>query len=242
MSNNQTNQIKPLSEKDLKDKFLVTGKFYRHLGKEFRSKLLIDRKENDTNKEDKKQLLVVMLNPGSSSPGNENDYIKVSNLADIRKLEFVDAKPDKTQYQLMRLLLELKNQFSSILIINLFDVRESKSECLFKKINPDNENYNKDYTISIFDEERDLELTETFKKSKAVLLAWGKLPNRAIQKIVNKKKDLIETLSLKIGIEFHVVSLTENSENINHPLPPHYDKQKLWLEKATISIMSPSLS
>jgi hypothetical protein len=75
----------------MREKFKITGLFYKVKGFKFRKYLNIKKTYSERKKPD---LMVVMMNPGSSRPldGNENINIEV------------EAIPDNTQDQIMRVM------------------------------------------------------------------------------------------------------------------------------------------
>ncbi len=78
-------------EDNLDTKFEVTGHFYELCGYKFRKYL--DIKCSETSKT-KPELMVVMMNPGSSYPLDGIDNNSVPS----------QAVPDKTQYQIMKVM------------------------------------------------------------------------------------------------------------------------------------------
>jgi hypothetical protein len=79
-------------------------------------------------------LLVVLMNPGSSSPNPDIDPPSWLNspLMPIPLKGLTPTKPDSTQKQLMKVMQPLG--LSSALIINLSDIRESDSALFTSKI------------------------------------------------------------------------------------------------------------
>jgi len=99
-----------IKAEELKRKYQVKGRFYilRCVNSTTRCRSLLTIK--DSTVAQKKKLLVVMLNPGSSRP-LDKEYLEPEILStQIDKLNdvpLVDAKPDATQYQIMRVMYEL---------------------------------------------------------------------------------------------------------------------------------------
>ncbi|HBF37965.1 MAG TPA: hypothetical protein DDW50_11650 [Firmicutes bacterium] len=170
-----------ISADQLKKKYVVFGSFYNL--KLSSNKILpcrnrLEIKErSQVNKLDLPDALFVMMNPGSSAPldfGVElpeyyiNDIIETGEV----KVKWVLAKPDITQYQVMRVMVAKGWRY--VRVINLSDIREPKSkvfsEVLFqlKTIEPLS-------LHSIFSSHRSVELKNALKlKSLApIVAAWG---------------------------------------------------------------------
>ena len=95
-----------------KHTYLVTGFFYEIEKFKFRKYLNI-KKENSSLQEP--DLMVVMMNPGSSEPYQINQINK----------ECI-TKPDNTQYQIFKIMEEFDFRYARIL--NLSDFRNPKSK------------------------------------------------------------------------------------------------------------------
>lgn len=205
---------------DLKKKYQVKGRFYiltsNNTTTKCRSLLTIaDTKTTRT----KKKLLVIMLNPGSSRPLDKEyleEEILTTQIDQLNTVSLIDAKPDTTQYQIMRVMNEL--QFSYADIINLYDIREPKSGLLFdnaKKGKLQNE-------ASIFSETRYSELKSYFTTDTTAILAWGNAkPISGIEKIAIDK---VSKLTKK------VFSVRGNDNIICHPSPLNHNFKLKWLD------------
>jgi len=195
----------------VRDNFNITGYFYSIGEYSFRKFLNIKRKNSTNSKPD---LMVVMMNPGSSKP--------IINYKDIFDKE-VPTIPDNTQSQIMRVMNNCDLNYARIL--NLSDLRESKSTELIKKIE-----HLKTEKIphSIFDNSRKHDLDNLFVKNLPVICAWGVNPKlselgaMAFNKIKNEKI---------IGIKKASV---ENA--FYHPLPQNYNKQKEWVDIVSVNV------
>lgn len=189
----------------MRKKFQITGCFYELNDFKFRKFLNIVRNNSDQKSPD---LMVVMMNPGSSKPVNgNNNYNKES-----------EAVPDRTQDQIIRLMNNLGFDYARIL--NLSDLREPKSSVFYDSINK-LENHN--IAHSIFDLKRSKDFEELFIRDIPVVFAWG----------VNKKllSLAIQTIN-RIG-ETKPIGLNKKGFDYAyyHPLPQNYTKQKEWIEK-----------
>lgn len=204
-----------LQSKFLRSNFKISGLFYEIDAYKFRSYLNIIRKDSEVRSPD---LMVVMMNPGSSKPvdGIENNTIES------------EAVPDSTQDQIMRVMQIC--HFSYARILNLSDLREPKSSILYEKIT---ELESLNIPHSIFDQRRIKDFENYFVNSAPVIFAWG--VNEQLQALANNAKK-------RIGAENPIGYKKEGLDfAYYHPLPQSYTKQKEWLEKICDMIFSPSL-
>jgi len=142
----------------LSAEFEVTGLFYKTNGYKFRKYLDIKRAGNSQSKPD---LMVVMMNPGSSSPldGNGNNLTPSA------------AEPDNTQQQIMKVMDTASFNFSRIL--NLSDLRTPDSSTIYKFVKSDE---SKLVEYSIFSTKRKSELSLLFIQNVPVIFGWGVNP------------------------------------------------------------------
>ncbi len=196
----------------MNNRFKVTGFFYQINRYKFRKYLNI-KKHNS--KREIPDLMVIMMNPGSSRPLHGSDKYCVE----------IEAVPDNTQNQIMRVMSNCNFEYARIL--NLSDLREPKSSVFYKKID-EIEKYK--IAHSIFDDKRNSDFENLFVKNIPVIFAWG----------VNKKLKELATLAMnKIGIEKYIGLKKEGVDfAFYHPLPPNYNKQKEWVEKITEMIIA----
>jgi hypothetical protein len=181
--------------------FDINGYYYKLGDILCRKQLDIVSKDTNTNKP---ELMVVMMNPGSSKPldGDDNGQ------------KLTRSKPDNTQHQIVKLMKLCGLDF--VRVLNLSDIRETKSQKFFKHLQT------KNYSHSIFDNSRQDDFDKLFVYDVPVIFAWGVdkklevLANMAINKIKSKNPIGI----LKSGSSFAYY----------HPLPQNYHKQKQWLE------------
>ncbi len=146
MSLQQRLKKKPVTQlraAELKQYFSVFGQYYNFVfeGQKYpcRSLLELIVKDEEPSKSIdliamKPDLIVVMLNPGSSRPVDASySPIRIKRLSELMTLsEMVPAVPDTTQYQIMRLMVAQGYQHARIL--NLSDLRTPKSAVLLKQI------------------------------------------------------------------------------------------------------------
>lgn len=173
------------------------------------------------------EAFIVMMNPGNSKPlftKNPNElkiipeyHINSPNLLySLRNTLLIQAKPDTTQYQIMRLMKHFGWKY--VRILNLSDIRNTKSKEFvreYKKLNN---------TIhSIFLGKREKERNALCKgiDKKPVIVAWGVHP---------ELKELAVAALEKLPS--HIKGLQGNKEYLYyHPLPRGKRTAKDWLDE-----------
>ena len=187
----------------MKKLFNITGYYYQVKDYNFRKYLNIKRKGTDVKIPD---LMVVMMNPGSSQPLNKQD----------NQRKETPAKPDNTQTQIMK-IMQVGN-FNYARVLNLSDVREPKSELLYpmlKKMEAQNINH------SIFAEERKDDFNKLWIKNTSVIFGWG----------VNYRLRYLALKALSACDITNPIGLLKPNTNwaYYHPLPPNTNTQKDWV-------------
>lgn len=195
----------------MKNKFEVSGLFYELRGNKLRKYLDI-KKEGTTLKEP--DLMVVMMNPGSSYPLDNIDNNTVPSA----------AVPDNTQDQIMKVMNNASLCYARIL--NLSDLRTPDSKVLYDFLGSDEA---KDIDHSIFSKSRKVDLQKLFIKGVPVIYGWG--VNNAL---IPLAKSAIETLTVDNPLGLLKPS-TEYS--YYHPLPRVYKKQLEWVQGVTMQIL-----
>lgn len=189
------------------EEFYITGLFYESQGYKFRQHLDIKRRSSDLAQPD---LMVVMMNPGSSYPidGIENNT-KPSK-----------AKPDNTQNQIMKVMDS--SDFDYARVLNLSDLRTPDSNVLYEFIKSEE---SKTINHSIFHLNRSDELKSLFIKKVPVIFGWG--VNEALiplAKIAIEALDIEKPLGiLKKGTKY----------SYYHPLPREHKKRLEWVHHVT---------
>jgi len=189
----------------MKENFEITGYFYEKKGYKFRKYLNIIKRESNGTAPD---IIIVMMNPGSSKPLNG-----------IENIETI-AIPDHTQTQIMKIMKTC--EFNYARILNLSDLREPKSAVFYKTIEALK---NRNIAHSIFDKARHEDFEKLFIKNVPVIYAWGVHKNLS-ELAINAMKRINETKPIgltKSGFEYAYY----------HPLPQNYYKQQEWIEKIT---------
>ncbi|OOE63500.1 hypothetical protein BZG19_16205 [Salinivibrio kushneri] len=187
------------------------GHFYSSGKLNFRDVLLITDLE-DISDDTQIDLIVVMMNPGSSEPKDSNDKITIFSK------ECVLTKPDNTQSQIMKVMAD--NNFQTAIVINLSDVIEPKSSLFIRKL--------KEFSYgsfghrhSIFSESRCDELNQILEKCKtsSVVFASG----------VNYKLRFLTSRAVS-KFEAHRITGNRSKKGLfYHPLPRSKEKQKKWV-------------
>ncbi|QDL56249.1 hypothetical protein [Rhodoferax aquaticus] len=206
------------SAAELLNKFAVYGRFYeKHIAQT--PELLRDRLEIapahwalDEVIHREPDLLVVMMNPGASRPldalwdgGSRNG--------------FVSAQPDRTQYQIMRLMLLAQGkgvQWQHARILNLSDLRTPKSAVFIEKL----QTYQSDDSHSLFSAARSQECAKVFAtKSTPILHAWG----------LSAALTAWALRALQASEGHPQLGITQDKVLFRHPLPQRFDLQQQWL-------------
>ena len=164
-----------------------------------------------------------MMNPGSSRPLIEvNNRIYADEVHDL-SISLVPTKPDTTQYQVTRLMHYC--EWRHVRILNLSDLRCSKSIEFFKQFKRLEEEHSFD-SHSIFSDRRKDELTLKLTKDKTVpvICAWG---------LSSELDPLIERCVPSIIRNKTVMGLMKEgtTNKYLHPLPS-LQKQKIsWVNQ-----------
>jgi len=194
----------------LSTEFEVTGLFYEAKGYKLRKYLDIKRARAA---KDKPDLMVVMMNPGSSYPldGIDNNSRPT------------EAEPDDTQSQIMKIMEATSLEYARIL--NLSDLRTPDSSTLYKFVKSDE---SKLVDHSIFSTSRRAELNELFEQDVHVIFGWG--VNSAL---IPMAKQAMRSL----GVRSPLGILKPNTIfSYYHPLPRIYQKQLDWVQHVTSQI------
>ncbi|WP_066057266.1 hypothetical protein [Robertmurraya korlensis] len=166
-----------------------------------------------------------MLNPGDSvsleeiggsidGPLYSSESLTISD--QIRNTPLTNAKPDRTQYQIMRLMNHYA--WSYVRIINLSDIRNTISGDLIE----DHQRLQVPY-LSLFSDYRDTERTVWLQhqESKPIVVAWGVNP---------KLEEMANNAIQKLPI--HIKGLQgDEPYQYFHPLPRKGGEARRWLER-----------
>ena len=224
--------ISPLSLRaaDLKLRFGVYGDFYQIFwgGKPYacRSVLeLIDHTHTPTDPNAihgmNPDLLVVMMNPGSSKPLQPGYTPRNLQEGETQSgTQRVKTRPDNTQYQIMRVMVA--GGFKHARILNLSDLREPKSAVLMPMIQalcslPNGAQH------SLFCDDRDQERERLMGPWAAVpvLAGWGRQ-----QQLLPLAEQCLKKLR---GWRLIGVRIEEKQPFYAHPSPMLQTKKEAWL-------------
>lgn len=189
-----------MKRKDFSEKFEVKGTFYQKEGVKYRRLLEIKSKKKTPCDVD---LLVIMMNPGSSCP--------INHLYD-NKLTITE--PDDTQFQIMRVMERIGYNYAYI--INLADNCESQSRIFIKSIKE-----KPSLIESIFFDVS--KISKYIELEIPIILAWGvsKKLNPLVDKTIPFLKDK-KCYAIKHKKD-------ENSYRFYHPLPRNNKDQINWV-------------
>lgn len=198
------------SECQVNNKFETFGHFYIVSDLKCRKHLDIKRAGMSLNHPD---IMVVMMNPGSSYPLDGIDDNHVAS----------KAHPDPTQDQIMAVMDNTDFNFARVL--NLSDTRQSSSSEFIKFLNSSNA---KSIPHSIFHESRREEFSKLFRKNVPVIYGWG--VNANLEELAKMAMDrIVENNPIgmkKKGIEWAYY----------HPLPRSRTKQIEWVSTISLSL------
>ena len=214
-----------IGAQQLLQQFAVYGRFYERLiggvNEQLRDRLEIAPRHWSLTQvlENSPDLMVVMMNPGGSRP--------LSALWDAGAHQgFAAAMPDRTQYQIMRMLVAAQRlglPWQHARVFNLSDLRTPKSALLLQKI----KTYQADESHSLFSEQRKKECGQYFERnSTPVMCAWG----------LNSQLNGYAELALR-AIQGHpLLGITADGMLYRHPLPQRHDLQLQWLQQIAMQM------
>lgn len=192
----------------LRKPFKITGLFYKQCSNTYRKYL--DIKRNSDSEMTNPELMVVMMNPGSSEPKNGvYNNIKPS-----------EVEVDPTIVQILRVMRGAA--LSYVRIINLSDRKMPKSADFYKFLKSPNSN---DFPHSIFDPRRKEELAELFIDDVPVIYAWG----------VDTRLKVLSELAIKAINQEHPIGKKKKgtTSSYYHALPRNQNDKKEWVNTVT---------
>jgi len=168
----------------------------------------------------KPDALFIMMNPGSSKPAQDDCHIDTLSCTDLSEQIFeqclVPAKPDVTQYQVMRVMMF--KQWQHVRVINLSDIREPKSSDFVKQVKNLN---NPIHSIFSPDRQNELQKALDLPQRAPIICAWG--TNKGLSDLAN--------LCFKSIPDRKIAGIPAGDCFYYHPLPSLVSKQKEWLSK-----------
>lgn len=209
----------------LKSRFEVTGRFYSSLGGHLcRDELNI--RQTGTAATAAVDAVFIMMNPGSSAPLVGEDTAKIEHAV------HVPARPDTTQYQLMRLMGFYDWRF--VRVLNLSDLRTPKSGELQGVIDAYERDEGHD-GHSIFSPRRASDLQHALRRRTAslVVVAWG----------VGARLRPLAARALEALSSSGVAGLAKvpGGWAYRHPLPQTHAGQIAWRTEM-VSVLGPAES
>ncbi|HZX26464.1 MAG TPA: hypothetical protein VFF16_05315 [Telluria sp.] len=209
-----------VSAAELKDEFEVTGHFYRvrvrGLGAlACRSVLEIARRDGPRGKA---EAVFVMMNPGSSAPlAGAEPEIGMGAIGALPVAQ-VPAKPDTTQYQLMRVMRH--TGWNRVRVLNISDLREPSSAVFVERFGALEPRYP---AHSVFAPARAAELAAKLERKRGapVVCAWGVSP--ALDPLIARCLAALDGHSL-VGLR-----KPDTADKYFHPLPPVQSGQRQWV-------------
>ena len=221
-----------LNAEALLQKFAVHGRFYEKpiagVDEKLRDRLELAPRDWPLSAciEQEPDLLVIMMNPGASraldSLWDSGPALHaVGSEEAVGGASFVPAVPDRTQYQIMQLMLMAQSRgrlWQHARVLNLSDLRTPKSGIFIEKL----QTYSADDSHSLFSEARKRQCAALLgNRSTPVLCAWGLSPHF----VPLARKALA-------AIAGHpILGLSDDGVLYRHPLPQRYDLQQQWLER-----------
>ena len=189
----------------MKNDFKLVGFFYK-IG-EYKCRKYLDIKLKSS-KITNPDLMVIMMNPGSSYPLDELDDNSVPSI----------AEPDKTQEQIIKVMKNSSLEYARIL--NLSDLRTPNSKELYNFLKSKN---SKSIPHTIFGENRAEDFNSLFIKGVPLIYGWG----------VNSALKELAKLAIKKTNHPSPIGLKKDNEEYSyyHPLPRVYSEQVEWVEK-----------
>lgn len=191
----------------MKNQFKITGRYYTINNYKFRDVLNIKKQNTKLQAPD---IMVLMLNPGGSKPKNGDDENGLET----------EAVPDRTQNQIMKVMLNSNFEYARVL--NLSDYREAKSPIFYDKIN---ELESQGVPHSIFDDSRTKDFNKLWVNNVPVIFGWGVHSN--LNALALKAIDVC-----KVQNPYGILKPNTNWAYY-HPLPPIYIKQVEWVNEIT---------
>jgi hypothetical protein len=214
---------------ELKTQFSVFGHFYNlNINGQIyncRSVLEIVSSSIERPAESNPCVVVVMMNPGSSTPADPSYIPTTYTVSEITCKSWVKdvipTKPDNAQYQIMRLMVH--NGWRHARILNLSDLRNGNSvdfaEAFTKSLELD-----PSAPHSLVNKERRKELLKYCSQCDVVIAAWGS--NAVLQSVAEEFLSIIP----------NVAGLPLNQPWFRYPSPYRKDQKIAWLNAMNDSL------
>lgn len=214
-SSNMTTAFLDMTKNELEGHFEVTGRFYVIEGRaaRYQCRDLLEIRRRGIGGALECDAVFVMMNPGSSKPAVEIEPVQ------LHQALMVATEPDRTQFQLMRLMGT--QGWSRLKVLNLSDLREKSSSRFYGHFK-DFERLEANDRHSIFSSSRQEQLHAGLsrKSGAPIFLAWG---------VHRKLKVLAQRALHALGTTEHRGLLHKNGEwAYRHPLPRSGATQRSW--------------
>jgi len=169
----------------------------------------------------KPDAVFIMMNPGSSRPLAEVDNRIHARAIHQLPISPVPAKPDATQYQVMRVMHY--REWRHVRVLNLSDLRCPKSGVFFEQFKGLEEEHSFD-GHSVFSDRRTDELPRKLTGGVPVIRAWGVSPHL---------DPLIDRCTAKLAKSKPVRGLLKEgtTNKFLHPLPSLQSQQREWVKR-----------
>ncbi|MBN2162065.1 MAG: hypothetical protein JXR25_11395 [Pontiellaceae bacterium] len=180
--------------------------------------------------ERKPDVVVIMMNPGSSHPKDIyhiDEEINYPRSGACMRKQLVLTQPDNTQYQIMRVAVQ--KGWKHIRVLNLSDLRDPRSGSFLQKVDALGGIIG-GHMHSIFSQERTAECVHSLKRSRPtpILLGWGQdvgLIPLAEQCMKRLDREPVCTVSSDVHPLLNA-----------HPSPMLQSKKLLWLDSILAAI------
>ncbi|MFM7895976.1 MAG: hypothetical protein ACKO8L_08615 [Flavobacterium sp.] len=209
-----------LYAKELKQKYQVFGHFYdlTICDTTLNCRNTLEIRRNKT-LEEIPDIIVIMMNPGSSKPLDEKHVVKNYRFEGYLKeknFTLIPTKPDSAQYQIMR-LMELNN-WNFVRILNLSDLRNGNSSN-FKKEFKKALDVDTSSPHCITHPKRKQELKNALiSKTNKIIAAWGE-----IKELENSAKEIL-------SLDFEIIGVPRENPIFFQYASPYYKEPKIkWL-------------
>lgn len=214
----------------LKKDFVAYGRYYQlQLGgigeRRMRSVLEIAHRElNIDPAELEKQpanAVVIMMNPGGSRPSSDDALI--NERPDAERHGLVAAVPDRTQYQIMRLMRCFN--WMHVRVLNLSDIVEPKSSLFYPLIARSEKVGFSRHSIFAPDREQECKYRLSRMQRSPIICAWG--VNKSLAPLAHRVLARTDERAALCGFQ-----KKGYKDRYYHPLPQSRSRQEQWLVNA----------
>lgn len=217
----------PVQQEELNGRFFTWGHFYQAplqaqngpVQEQMRSVLELWDGEPIGDDSIEADAVVIMMNPGASFPLNAEGHPHRA----VARHPLVPAEPDRTQYQVMRVMLACDWRY--VRVLNLSDLREPNSAQFMARLLE----YGADDSHSVFSPNRAQELAELLGPMQVpVVYAWG--VSEGLETLAHSAMEATAgrtTLGIQSGHPWQFY----------HPLPQNSDWQRAWVTGVTLDAL-----